>query len=146
MKSLSSVNIDYNQKLKGDCIRFETCTGTLIRITFQFIFNSIYVLQKGLVCVWSVDARGSLTPTRQYRRKGEITSAVFCVMPAATVVVPQTASQLSVQSVLSGQRKAENKQASSPAFFFGTEHGLYGQLRCGLWHNNSSSRHHTKDS
>ena len=75
------------------------------------------------MCVWSVDARGSLTPTRQYRRKGEITSAVFCVMPAATVVVPQTASQLSVQSVLSGQRKAENKQASSPAFFFGTDRG-----------------------
>ena len=73
--------------------------------------------------MWSVDARGSLTPTRQYRRKGEITSAVFCVMPAATVVVPQTASQLSVQSVLSGQRKAENKQASSPAFFFGTDRG-----------------------
>ena len=36
--------------------------------------------KKGVVCVWAVDARGTLTPTRQYRKKGEITSATFCAM------------------------------------------------------------------
>jgi intraflagellar transport protein 140 len=76
--------------------------------------------KKGLVCVWSVDTRGSLTPTRQYRRKGEITSAVFCVMPTAAQPPQQ---QGPIQSLLNGQRKVDNKQANSPAFFFGTERG-----------------------
>ena len=72
--------------------------------------------------MWSVDARGSLTPTRQYRRKGEITSAVFCVMPAAApITLPN--SQPSVQPMLNGQRKTDNKQTNSPAFFFGTDRG-----------------------
>jgi intraflagellar transport protein 140 len=77
--------------------------------------------KKGLVCVWSVDTRGSLTPTRQYRRKGEITSAVFCVMPSA----PQAPQQQGggIQALMNGQRKVDNKQANSPAFFFGTERG-----------------------
>lgn len=70
-------------------------------------------LQKGLLCVWTADARGSLTPTKQYRRKGEITAAVFCVMPAA---------QNSIQTLLAGQRKSDIKQ-TNPAFFFGTDKG-----------------------
>ena len=60
--------------------------------------------KKGVVCVWTVDARGALTPTRQYRKKGEITSAIFCALP----------------SVKPEGRKTEPK---SPAFFFGTDRG-----------------------
>jgi intraflagellar transport protein 140 len=80
-------------------------------------------LQKGLVCVWTVDARGSLTPTRQYRRKGEITSAVFCMMPNSSPAATQQPSAMSIQSLLTGQRKSDSKQTNSPAFFFGTDRG-----------------------
>jgi intraflagellar transport protein 140 len=64
-------------------------------------------IQKGLICVWTVDARGTLTPTRQYRKKSPITNAVFCVVP-----------------IKLDNRKVADKQSYSPAFFFGTEKGL----------------------
>jgi intraflagellar transport protein 140 len=65
------------------------------------------IAQRGQICVWTADSRGVLTPTRQYRKKGEITTAVFCILPART----------------EAQRKAELKQSYSPAFFFGTDKG-----------------------
>jgi intraflagellar transport protein 140 len=73
--------------------------------------------------VWSVDARGSLTPNRQYRRKGEITSAVFCVMPTSSPALVPQSSQTSVQALLTGQRKVENSLLGCTAFFFGTDRG-----------------------
>ena len=63
--------------------------------------------KKGVVCVWAVDARGTLTPTRQYRKKGEITAAIFCTLPART----------------DGPARKLDIKNSSPAFFFGTDRG-----------------------
>lgn len=57
--------------------------------------------------MWTVDARGTLTPTRQYKRKGEITSAIFCIMAFRIDV----------------HKKNELKQSYSPPFFFGTDRG-----------------------
>ena len=73
--------------------------------------------QKGLVCVWAVDARGTLTPTRQYRKKGEITSAIFCAIPIRVSAIGAGAGGV-------GGGKADPKgSAVSPAFFFGTDRG-----------------------
>eukprot|EP01041_Mallomonas_annulata_P003422 gene3422-6789_t len=64
--------------------------------------------KNGMAVVWTVDARGSLTSTRQYRKKGRITTAIFCVItPRAEIT-----------------RKADWKQSYSPPFFFGTASGL----------------------
>lgn len=68
--------------------------------------------KKGVVCVWTVDARGTLTPTRQYRKKGEITSAIFCTMPAYKLEIGATGPP---------PRKVDGKASS--AFFFGTDRG-----------------------
>lgn len=57
--------------------------------------------------MWTVDARGTLFPTRQYRKKAEISNVVFCV------VTPRDLT-----------RKPDSKQTYSPAFFFGTDKGL----------------------
>ena len=43
------------------------------------------MIQKGTVCVWAVDSRGSLNPIRQYKRKGEICTLIFCLMPLRAV-------------------------------------------------------------
>jgi intraflagellar transport protein 140 len=61
-----------------------------------------------MICVWTVDARGTLTPTRQYRKKSPVTAAVFCVVPIK----------------LDNRKGIDTKQTYSPAFFFGTEKGL----------------------
>ena len=67
--------------------------------------------KKGVVCAWTVDARGALTPTRQYRKKGEITSAVFCSVPS------------SASGTGGAGRKSEANKSSTTAFFFGTDRG-----------------------
>lgn len=59
--------------------------------------------KKGQVCVWNVDPRGTLSITKGiYRKKGEVTAAVFCTVPNK-----------------SDPRKAELKHN----FFFGTDRG-----------------------
>lgn len=55
-----------------------------------------------------MDARGTLFPSRQYRKKGEITNLAFCLIAPKVDLA----------------RKPEVKQAYSPAFFFGTDKGL----------------------
>ena len=79
--------------------------------------------QKGIVCVWSTDSRGSLSHTRQYRKTGGITCAVFCVLAQKvdTQQLMQNAANAATQPT--NQRKFEIKQANSPPFFFGTEKG-----------------------
>lgn len=57
--------------------------------------------------VWVVDTRGTLTPSRQYRKRSHVTAAVFCVIP------PKQDSG----------RKIDPKKNHSPAFFFGTDRG-----------------------
>jgi len=69
--------------------------------------------KRGLVCVWSVDARGSLSPLRQYKRKGSITSIAFCLLPLR-----------SEGKVNGGNRiKVDSNKNYAPSFFFGTEQG-----------------------
>jgi hypothetical protein len=63
------------------------------------------------VNVWTVDARGVLTPTRQYRKKGAISAAIFCVMSPKIV------------NTTLPRKNNEIKQTMSPAFFFGTDKG-----------------------
>ena len=77
--------------------------------------------QKGIVCVWSADTRGSLSHTRQYRKTGGITCAVFCVL--AQKVDTQELLKNANAAPPTTQRKFEIKQANSPPFFFGTEKG-----------------------
>jgi len=63
--------------------------------------------KSGTVNVWVVDNRGTLTPSRQYRKRSHVTAAVFCVIPPK----------------LDSQRKIDLKKTYSPAFFFGTDRG-----------------------
>ena len=85
---------------------------------------SVWGLQKGIVCVWSTDSRGSLSHTRQYRKTGGITCAVFCVLAQKvdTQQLMQNAANAGTTQP-TNQRKFEIKQANSPPFFFGTEKG-----------------------
>jgi intraflagellar transport protein 140 len=69
--------------------------------------------KKGQVCVWSVDVRGTWTPLRQYRKKGEVVSAVFCVLPI----------RLDYMQRKDAKQIPVNTQNQSPAFFFGTDKG-----------------------
>ena len=59
--------------------------------------------------VWTVDARGTLSSTRQYRKKGEITCVVFCT------ITPRGSND--------AQRGKDWKKNYSPSFFIGTEKG-----------------------
>ena len=54
-----------------------------------------------------MDARGVLTPTRQYRKKGAISAAVYCLMSPRSLPLA----------------RKESKQPYSPPFFFGTDRG-----------------------
>ena len=63
--------------------------------------------KKGHIWVWSADARGTLSPTRQYSKKGEITCAVFCVMPSRN----------------ENKKKNEKSIITSSSFFFATSSG-----------------------
>lgn len=63
--------------------------------------------KKGNIWVWTVDARGTLSPTRQYSKKGEITCAVFCVMPSRNEI----------------KKKNEKLNLNTSSFFFATETG-----------------------
>ena len=74
--------------------------------------------KKGTVCVWTVDARGTLSPLRQYRKKGEICCAVFCTS-LPSVALPAGGRQT---LTIGDARRAEAK-ASCPPFFFGTDRG-----------------------
>lgn len=62
--------------------------------------------------MWTVDSRGTLSPSRQYRKKGSITSVVFCKLP-----VPQRHADHS--------RKSDSivQQNKIPPFFFCTDRG-----------------------
>mmetsp|Transcript_11980 Transcript_11980/g.12338 ORF Transcript_11980/g.12338 Transcript_11980/m.12338 type:complete len:1226 (+) Transcript_11980:50-3727(+) len=63
--------------------------------------------KSGTVNVWVVDSRGTLTPSRQYRKRSNVTAAVFCVIPPK----------------IEPQKKIDLKKNYSPAFFFGTDRG-----------------------
>ena len=80
----------------------------LLKFNLSMLLN---VLQKGVVCVWSVNNRGILTPMRQYRKKGEITALVFYM------AIPKL---LDVKLKGKIDPKLTNH---SPSFFFGTERG-----------------------
>lgn len=56
--------------------------------------------------MWTADVRGTLNPSRQYKKKGQITTLTFCRLP---------------QQSANSSRKYETK--ASPAFFFGTDRG-----------------------
>ncbi len=64
--------------------------------------------QIGLLCVWAVDPKGTLSPIRQYRKKGAILSAVFY-------------SPLSQPFLKAGQ---EFRKESACSFFYGTSDGF----------------------
>jgi intraflagellar transport protein 140 len=59
------------------------------------------------VNVWNVDNRGTLTPSRQYRKKSQITVIVFCVIPPK----------------MEAMKRLDWKKTYSPPFFFGTDKG-----------------------
>lgn len=59
--------------------------------------------------VWTADARGTLTSTRQYRKKGEITTLVYCT------IAPRMSGD--------ANRKNDWKKNYSPSFFLGTDKG-----------------------
>lgn len=65
------------------------------------------MVQNGIVNVWTVDSRGTLSPSRQYRKRSHVTAAVFCTIPPK----------------IDANRKADPKKTYSPAFFFGTDRG-----------------------
>ena len=64
--------------------------------------------QIGLLCVWAVDPKGTLSPIRQYRKKGAILSAVFY-------------SPASQHLIKAGQ---EFRKESACSFFYGTHEGF----------------------
>ena len=71
-----------------------------------------------MVCVWSADSRGSLSPIRQYKNKGEITCMIFCLLPIRSLdsVVPSGGR-------VGGGKNDPKPVAYSPSFFFGTDRG-----------------------
>jgi intraflagellar transport protein 140 len=74
--------------------------------------------KKGTLCVWTVDARGTLSPLRQYRKKGEICCAVFCTsMPSLSMPTGQR------QTLSIGDARRAEAKAACPPFFFGTDRG-----------------------
>lgn len=62
-----------------------------------------------MICIWVVDVRGSLTPIRQYKRRGRVTTAVFCVLPFKLDSLKKSST--------------DSKFTFSPSFFFGTDQG-----------------------
>ncbi len=80
--------------------------------------------KKGQICIWSVDPRGSLTPLRQYRKKGEISCAAFCVMNnvRATNENDDTSNKM-IGSLYQVANKNNISGKTSPPFFFGTDKG-----------------------
>ena len=82
------------------------------------------LLQSGLVVVWTVDARGVLAATRQYRKKGSISSAVFCLLPSRSSSSSSSSTSNITITSPAHLRKADLKQNMiSPPFFFGTDRG-----------------------
>ncbi len=92
--------------------------------------------KRGQVCVWAADSRGTLTPIRQYRKKGEISSAVFCASPTshnnghgggvgenAGTYSSITISSIGGRMTISDARRGDPKN-SCPPFFFGTDRGV----------------------
>ena len=78
--------------------------------------------KKGVVCVWAADPRGTLSPLRQYRKKGEISCAVFCsALPANMPSANSAASGMGGLGAMI-RSKADSKTACPP-FFFGTDRG-----------------------
>jgi hypothetical protein len=88
--------------------------------------------------VWQTDSRGGLNPMRQYRKKGNISSLVFCVFPqrlpefsnanhAAGAVVPAAGGAAGPTGAGPGAAKGSKPdtkvQATAPSFFFGTDRG-----------------------
>ena len=92
------------------------------------------------MCVWAADSRGTLTPIRQYRKKGEISSAVFCVNTSSptsnngndgsvnvggntggfsSIVISSIGGKMSISEVRKG-----DPRSSCPPFFFGTDRGV----------------------
>lgn len=63
--------------------------------------------KRGVLCVWAVDPRGTLTAIRQYIKKGEISSAAFCISSSTSITKPIK----------------NSKDSPSPPFFFGTDRG-----------------------
>jgi intraflagellar transport protein 140 len=65
--------------------------------------------QKGTVCVWAADNRGSLTALRQYKKKGEISCLAFCNAFTRDASI---------------KRKTDAKTVAAPtSFFFATDKG-----------------------
>jgi intraflagellar transport protein 140 len=65
--------------------------------------------KRGLVCIWTVDARGTMSPIRQYKRKGAITTIAFCLLPLR----PENINPL----------RSKQEKTATPPFFFGTDQG-----------------------
>lgn len=77
--------------------------------------------KKGVVVVWSVDSRGGLSPMRQYKKKGEITSAIFCLAPLKLTLDSNHATFGGMRGAKGEMVKTNNQ---SPSFFFGTDRGV----------------------
>jgi hypothetical protein len=71
--------------------------------------------------VWAVDSRGTLNPIKQYRKKGEITCAVYCTLNPKVGVDAQQLLQVQAGAVRG--KNAAVLNTLSPSFFFGTERG-----------------------
>jgi WD40 repeat protein len=67
--------------------------------------------QKGTLCIWAADSRGSLTALRQYKKKGEITCLAFCttVMKSDPLFV--------------SKKKTDAKIVPPTSFFYATDKG-----------------------
>lgn len=76
--------------------------------------------KKGVLTVWSVDTRGTLSLSCQYRKQGAIRTAVFCPIVR---LIPKAGSSGKGGDKKKKQQEAIAKQLYSPPFFFGTEKG-----------------------
>lgn len=70
--------------------------------------------------VWSVDSRGSLSAVRQYRKKGMISSLVYCILQPRAIQMSDNNADPNNRfpnRTAKGELKPQN---STPSFFFST--------------------------
>eukprot|EP01031_Cornospumella_fuschlensis_P040644 gene40644-49554_t len=83
--------------------------------------------KRGVVCVWSADSRGVLAPMRQYKRKGEITQLVFCVLSSKLDLGSKASSSGAVASSSAPSNNSNEGGVKvsqfTPSFFFSTDRG-----------------------
>ncbi len=107
------------------------CLITYHSLRFYSRFLQFTNEQKGVVVIWSVDSRGGLSAMRQYKKKGEITTAIFCVVSSKSAHTDHHQSDInnggaSTTAVSSSAAATSSKalQSYASSFFFGTDRGV----------------------